>query len=159
MEKKSPEEIYEGLRSMALSVRPEPLGVEVGVDEPYVALMEFRVGEHSMTLVAVLDGSASMYFSTGGGNIGGGKHESIRDAAQAMIGVARTLLDEMQVASEFPLPSPGIVVFYVVTPSYTYTAVDDEDALGQGRRPLSPLFYAGHEVITEYRRVLQQSGG
>jgi len=143
---------------MALSVRPEPLGVEVGVDEPYVVLMEFMVGEHSMTLVAVLDGSASMYYSTGGGNIGGGKHESIRNAAQEMISIAGSLLDEMHVAYEFPLPSPGSVTFYVVTPSYTYTAVDDELALGHGRRPLSPLFFAGHSVISEYREVLQRGG-
>jgi len=158
MDKKSPEEVYQGLRSMALSVRPEPLGVEVGVDEPYVVLMEFMVGEHSMTLVSVIDGSASMYFSTGGGNIGGGKHDTIRDAAQQMIALAGTLLDEMEVAYEFPLPSPGSVTFYVVTPSYTYTAVDEEYALGHGRRPLSPLFFAGHSVISEYRIILQRAG-
>jgi len=158
-ETRSPEEIYGGLRSMALSVRPEPLGAEVGPDEPYVAVMEFTVGEYYATVVAVIDGSASLYFSNGGGNIGGGQHEGIRRAAREMIAESALAMEELHSVRQFPLPGPDMVTFYVVTPDGIYSAVDEEERLGHGQSPLSALFFAGHKVISEYRLLSKKGNG
>lgn len=153
---KSPEEMYHALRSMTLSARPEQVGLVVASpDEPYLVLMETGLAEGVITLIAVFDGSASMYFSKGGGFMGGHAHEAIRNAAQAFVEESEEYLNEMCATTEFPLPALGSVRFYVLTPSAIYTAVDDEQALGLGQSPLTPLFFAGQRVITEYRLMSQ----
>ncbi len=50
-----------------------------------------------------------------------------------------------------PLPSIGRVIFYILTFSGAYTADADENELGEGKHHLSPLFYAGQDVITQIR--------
>jgi hypothetical protein len=49
------------------------------------------------------------------------------------------------------MPSVGRVRFFLRTFAGTLTAEADEEDLGEGRHPLSPLFHAGHEVITAVR--------
>jgi hypothetical protein len=150
---KSPREVYEGLRAMALSTRPEQLGLSVGPNEPYIGLMEIGLQKGCATIVGVLDGTASIYFSNGGGYIGGSGHESISNAAIEFVEALDGFVGEMLPASDFPFPSPGEIFFYAVTPSGVFTTSDDEDALELGQSALTPLFYAGNRLITEYRKI------
>ena len=46
---------------------------------------------------------------------------------------------------------PAHTVFYVLTDSGILTDNALEDDLGYNRHPLSALFHAGHEVITQLR--------
>jgi hypothetical protein len=43
--------------------------------------------------------------------------------------------------------------FVAVTPDGLLSAVAPEDELGNGGHVLSPLFYVGHDVITQVRLV------
>lgn len=80
--------MYAGLRTMALSASRQSLGLPPS-SRPAVALMDIATDEYTLTVVATDDGSASIYFSNGGGLMGGGqRHEAIRRAALEMIGVA-----------------------------------------------------------------------
>jgi hypothetical protein len=49
------------------------------------------------------------------------------------------------------LPRPGHTRFYVLTSNGVVTADAPERDFGENRHVLSPLFYAGQEVITEIR--------
>ena len=49
------------------------------------------------------------------------------------------------------LPDEGETQFVAVTESGRRAARAPDDALGGGGQPLSPLFYAGHAVITAIR--------
>ena len=65
------------------STRPWPS--DPARSEPHLGWV---VGDATATIVAVSDGSASIYLSNGGGYLGGGGHESIRNAASKMVEAA-----------------------------------------------------------------------
>ena len=115
--------------------------------------MEIGYPEGSATIVALIDGSASIYLSSGGGSIGGGAHETIRKVAIDMVKMARKYLPQMAASKDFPLPKNGQTIFYVLTDAGVFTASAKEDDLGEAKHVLSPLFYAGQEVITQYRLI------
>ena len=70
------------LRRMLLSAKPSDFGLTPTAELPRVwaAMMEMRLGKADVSLVAVAEGSTSLYFSRGGGIIGGGEHDSVRAA-------------------------------------------------------------------------------
>ena len=120
---------------------------------PWGIVMETGYPEGSATLVALSDGSASIYLSSGGGSIGGGTHETINKAAKAMVSLAAKFQPQATSTKEFPLPKNGQTVFYLLTDAGVSTISAAEQDLGEERHAWSPLFYAGHEVITQYLRI------
>lgn len=149
---KNAEEILD-LRSMFLTRSPRNFGIVPTQDHPRVwaVLMDMGSSEGTTTLLAVVDGTVSLYTSTGGGVIGAGEHPSIRRRAMKFISTAERYFEEFQKTSESPLPAPGRINFYLMTFSGTFTGDFDENALGEGHHKLSKLFYAGHEVISAMR--------
>ena len=113
--------------------------------------METGYPEGSATLVALADGSASVYLSSGGGWIGGIGHQKIRDAAQQVVQIASQFQSEMKLTSIFPVPRTGETIFYVLTDGGVFTESASEEKLGNNRHRFSSLFHAGHAVITELR--------
>lgn len=143
------------LRRQALTVDPEELDLASTAQHPCVwcLLMETGVGERTASLLAVVDGTVSLYFSTGGGVIGAGGVDAVRAAALEMIKVAEEFVDQMEPTTEYPLPADGMVRFYLRTFSGTFTAEAEGIALGRGATPLAPLFIAGHTVISAIREA------
>ena len=112
--------------------------------------METGYPEGSATLVAMADGSASIYLSGGGGMIGGIGHETIRSAAQQFVQLASRFQPQMKRTTDFPVPRKGETNFYILTDAGVFTASAPENELGENRHALSTLFHAGHAVITEF---------
>ena len=156
-----PEAIYRDLRSRALGARPEEIGIEPAEDDdrPYGALMETGYPNGVATLAAFATGDASLYFSSGGGVIGGIGHEAVHAAARRLVNLANEFLPAMEKVAEYPLPAAGAIRFYAVTPRGVFTVAAGESDLGEQRHPFSPLFYAAHDVITELRLLTQQGPG
>ncbi len=147
--------IYDQLRSQILSLKPEQ--IQATPNQPIIGmLMETGYPEAVATLVAVADGTASLYFSKGGGIIGAGQHAGPNKAAKKFIAEATRHLGKLTPAKTFPLPAKGHTRFYVITPDAVLTADADENDLGEGQHALSPLFYAGQELITEMRLSEEQ---
>lgn len=114
--------------------------------------MDWAVKSGVATVVAVSDGSASIYYSSGGGSIGGGyARQAIRDAALHAISIAGKFLDGMQLTDNFPLPEGGGVIFYIVTERDVFTAMASVELLCANRHPLSELGNSMQTIITEYR--------
>jgi hypothetical protein len=153
----TPAQIYVGLREHMLSLTPEQVGVEAvpGVVQPYGLLMETGYPKGTVTLVAFTTGDASLYFSNGGGILGGEGHETVRAAAIPFVAAAEPFIPSMVRTTEYPLPESGKTRFYVLTSEGIFTAEDDTQKLGEGRSELSSLFHSGHRVITELRLVVQ----
>lgn len=147
--------MFADLRNQTLTATRTAFGLDVPATPttPWGVVMEKGVPEGSYTLVALTDGNASIYLSSGGGSIGGGAHETIRKAAQAMVALAATFQPQATATKEFPLPRNGQTIFYLLTDSGTFTFSASEQALGEERHPWSPLFHAGHEVIGQYRLI------
>jgi hypothetical protein len=125
----------------------------------WLALMEMTFGEGSASLVALADGSTSLYTSTGGGVIGAGEHEVVAAATREYLEVLERLLEHLQPASSFELPAAGHVRFQVRTYDGDLTADALENDLGERRHPLSEAFFAAHEAIARMREIEEAGGG
>lgn len=151
---------YLELRSLVLHVDPAEIEVPEGEwPGASVALMETAVGGATATIVAVADGTVSLYTSTGGGTIGAGEHFSARQAGHRFLKAAAESAPWMTPTTDFPLPSEGNVRFHVRTPEGDVTAEVPEDELRGRRDLLAPLYRAGQDVITEIRMIEEQTGG
>jgi hypothetical protein len=113
--------------------------------------METGYTEAVVSLICLADGTTSLYFSNGGGVIGGGQHQRVRGAADKLIALADAQADVLHVTETYPMPAIGRVCFYARTFDGLRAAEADEQDLGRGRHALSPLFHASHAVIAAVR--------
>jgi len=152
------EEMYWGLRGMALQTKPEDIGLSpIGDREPYAVVMDMDVNGRTATITSLASGDASLYVSTGGGTIGSGQaSQDVAAAARQFVKAAATHLEVMTKSDKQPVPQSGQVIFYVVTREGIYSVSRSKQALGDGDDPLSPLFFAGQEVLTQIRLLQEQ---
>jgi len=116
--------------------------------------MDWGVLNGTATVVAISDGTASVYLSSGGGSIGGGQsHDPIHKAAQKMVSVAAEFRSQMRPATTYPLPERGQVIFYCIADLAVFTANASEEELTSHRHPLSRLGDAAQNIITQYRLI------
>jgi hypothetical protein len=116
--------------------------------------MDLAYPEGTATVVGLADGTTSLYHSGGGGMIGGGEHAQVAAATRRWVETAAGLLDSLEPADDCPLSTgAGRVQLVVLTPGGPHRAEAADEELGSGGHPLSPLFLAGHDVITQLRLV------
>jgi hypothetical protein len=113
--------------------------------------MDWGINAGTATVVAMSDGSASIYLSSGGGSLGGIGQEPIRNAAKKAVALAEEVQPLMKEAKAFPLPTTGQVQFFVLTDAGVYTAGTSDADLRSGQSPFAKLGNAMQGVITEYR--------
>jgi hypothetical protein len=102
-------------------------------------------------VVAIADGTVSMYLSSGGGVIGAGGQEAPRRAAGAFLDAAESHRDRLVPAATAALVGSGRARFHVRTFGGDLTGEADEHSLANGSHPLSALFVAAQEVISAIR--------
>jgi hypothetical protein len=153
-----PAEIYAELRNQIFKLNPKEVGIlqTKGTPNVWGLLMETGYPEAVVTLVSLVDGTTSLYFSNGGGIIGGGEHAAVARSTKAFITAAEKNYQQMNPTEAFPLPTVGRVKFYVLTFSGVLTMDVDENKLGDGKHALSPLFYSGQDVVAQFRAVQEQ---
>ena len=150
-EPEPPAEAYTRLREQILGLTAEQLN-DAYADAPLLALaMDMGYPEGAATLIGVVDGASSLYFSNGGGIIGAGEHATVAEANRRLLEAGRGLLHELAAISSAPLPEEGMTQFVAVTPGGLRGASAPEQELGGGGHALSPLFYAAQDVITQIR--------
>ncbi|MCA9040555.1 MAG: EI24 domain-containing protein [Planctomycetaceae bacterium] len=91
-----PADVYTGLRDLIFQTdfqitQPKIIGAQIHL---HAVLMEFTSGKEFVTLVAMQDGTTSLYFSSGGGVIGAGEHAPVRAANQQFLGLATQYIDQ-----------------------------------------------------------------
>lgn len=146
-------DVYLGLRRQVFDL-PKKGGGPFGCGDRLAALMETGLDDACYTLVAVSDGSASLYFSNGGGVIGAGQRKAGAAKAKEFLSLSKEFDSRLERVSEYPVPKPGMTRFYVVkTDGSVLSGEFKEDDLGNGRSLLSPLFHKGHELITVIRLI------
>ncbi len=150
-----PVQVIKDLRNQLLTSPPDKLGfTKAGSDsEVWGILMETGYPEALATLMSLRDGNASLYLGHGGGVIGGVGHENVRRAAMGFVKESAKYLTSMKSTTSFPYPAVGRVKFYVLTFNGVVTAEAHQNELGEGKHGLSPLFFAGHGVITQLRQI------
>jgi hypothetical protein len=146
------------LRLRALRAPAAEEAPDAAPGEPFAVLMDLARPQGTATLFATSAGDGSIYLSNGGGLLGGIGHENVRNAARAFVAESRKHLPRMTATTDTAYPAPGLVRFWVRTPEAVYADERPVDALAGGADPLSPLFFAGNEVITQLRMVAPEFG-
>jgi hypothetical protein len=153
-------ENYVVLRDAVFSTNPDTLRI-VGAASPegiWCVVMETGYPGAVATLVAVADGSVSLYFSNGGGIIGLGGQEGPQRASRALLDAAPEFRNAFEPTTKYPLPRESHVRFYLLTRESVLTCEAKEEELG-GEHALSPLFSMAHELITQIRIVDEKRQG
>lgn len=148
-----PVDIYLKLRGQALKASRAQLGLLPGSSktDPWGLVMDWNIRRNKVTVVAIVDGSASIYTSAGGGMIGGGQSsESVRQAAKRAVEAAAEVLPQARHVTKFPLPAGNEVQFFIMTDSGVFAANAQKDALRDGTSSLSRLGNAMQQVISLY---------
>ena len=143
------------LRKMVFDLNPNDIGLsKESFGHPVWGMaMETGFPEGAFTLVALADGTTSLYFSNGGGIIGGGEHDSVREASGYFLTGAQQFYKSGTKVSEYPSSNDGEVKFYFLTYDGVLMYSAQEDDLGNEKDQLSNLFFAAHELINELRKI------
>ncbi len=147
---------YAGLRDLALQATRSNFGLGSGATptQPFVVITDWGDPQGTTTIIAVADGSASVYRSDGSGSIGGGQaHEAVRAAAIKAVELAAAAQTSMQRATAYPPAERGQVSFYLITDAGVFTATVAQEDLTANRSPYTALAAATKEIETEYRRI------
>ena len=133
-----PADVYTGLREQIFALTPDQLGA-ASAGAPILALvLETGYDEAVATLVGVVDGTTSLYFSNGGGIIGAGAHAAVAEATRRWLEAGNAFLAALTAVADPPLPGRGMTQFVAVTPQGLRSAIAVEDDLGNNRHALSP---------------------
>ncbi len=148
-----PKQVYRGLRDAALSTPRSKIGLPPAATPitPWGVVMDWTTTNGIATVVALSDGTASIYLSSGGGFISGQSKEPISNAAKQAVLLAASCQPEARPTTTFPLPEGRQITFYLLTDKGAFTASGDEQELQNGTQPLSKLANAMQQIITQYR--------
>lgn len=144
---------YNGLRQLALNAETAALK-EFKIKNPnkvYGIVMDWDVGEGIATLVAFVTREASLYLSSGGGLIGGGRHENVKNSAQLFISMSQEFLTNTTKADSALLPDKDCVKFYLLTSKGKFMAQEKMENIENKTSKWLPLFDEGNKVISELR--------
>ncbi|MBK7307813.1 MAG: hypothetical protein IPI88_12815 [Chitinophagaceae bacterium] len=138
---------------MALNVTPEQLQLSFPVDQTKVfgVVMDWDLGDGTMTLSTYQTGDASIYLSSGGGVIGGGQHANVSKASKEFISMAQNYLDKSSKVATTTLPDKDCFKFYFLTNKGKYVVQENIDNIENKTSKLLILFENANNVITELR--------
>lgn len=147
-----------GLRNLILTGSADDLGMELPA-APWAVVMETGIDGGSYTLVAIYDGTASIYFSNGGGIIGAGEHAEVAAVSTLLVSDAKDYAAHFsKVDSPADRPLPGNTVFYIRSGESLLKFEAEEATLGDGNHALSNFFYRAHDLITAIRTATPEDG-
>lgn len=151
-------EVMRQLRERALTAPASDFGIRSTTElaRTYGVLIDFPIDQQTATIVALGDGSASLYTASTFGIIGGGGHQSVKAAATRLITAADASFDQARPTRDYSYPAPGQVRFYLV--SFSGVRVIDASlaAIESDRSTYySNLFWLGQEVLTRLRAVTE----
>lgn len=151
------ETIQANLREQAFKMKSKDFIGEEGVHDEAIwgLMMEITYEEGSLSVLSLIDGTASLYFSNGGGVIGSEQHEHIAGLSSAIAsGSGIFFSDYAEETKEFPLPETDHVHFYFLSDAKTLkTNGFSEDDLDDDLLPLSPLFHTMHMLIANIQEI------
>lgn len=124
-------------------------------DDAVVAVvMDWPLGEQTVTVLASVTGDASLYTTSTFGIMGGIGHEKVRKAAGAFVVCAQHFLSITEPTTTYPYPDSHTLRVYMVTPSGVRTVSFPMSAIEQADSPARALFAYGQQVVTELRLIM-----
>lgn len=157
IDSKEPADAGKGLRLLALATSAEKLGFTPEKDYPkvYGVITDWNLGDQTASILAMKDGTASLYTTSTFGIIGGHAHDTVRKAAQEYVKIAGQYYERSKRVLNYPYPKKGKVNFFLLTHDGVRLCIGDEDGINNGRDETTSLFAAAQNVLTALRRVTE----
>ena len=150
---------YEGLRSLALSVDPAKLGFQPTPEFPDVFGVVADLELHgTATLVCFVDGTTSLYYSSGGGAIGLGQHESIARESLAFLASVQAGLGAFSTGLDTSPLTEDQYRFTALTFGGHRTLTAAESELRASTSGGATILHGFHAVIGAYRLWSETQG-
>jgi hypothetical protein len=149
---------FDGLRDMALSVTAEQLGLKISEEQTkiYGIVMDWDLGDGIATVSAYETGDASMYLNSGGGVIGGGQHENVRNVVFPYITKGQNFLSKATLTESTPLPDKNCVRFYFLTNKGRFMAQENMKNIESKTSEWFTLFEEANKVLSELRLISEK---
>jgi hypothetical protein len=145
------------MRALLLASHSKDFGIQPASQQQIWAMVmdEGLEGGGSFSVVALSDGNASIYLSTGGGIIGGFAHPTVVNAVTSFVAISNALRSNFTATTSYPLPTSGQVCFYGISDSGVSTYSASTSALEKNNHSMHQLFHTGHLVITALRQTAE----
>jgi hypothetical protein len=146
------------LRRMVLGLDPAEAGLAPSRELPHVwgAVMDIGVEGGWASVVALADGTTSLYTSGGGGVIGAGAHERVASASARLLRLIEGELGRFEPTEDLDPPGADQTRFLALTYDGPRAAGGRSETLRVGSDPLSAIFLAGHELVGELRLLSER---
>jgi hypothetical protein len=146
------------LRNMVLTLDPAKAGLAPTEALPNVWGMVMDIGaDHGWaSLVTLADGTTSLYTSGGGGMIGGGAHEPVIEASARLLRLVEEDLESFEPTDDLDPPASDQTRFLALTYEGVKARAAATDSLASGENPLSAIFAAGNDLLTELRLAAER---
>ena len=147
----------EELKEMLFNLDPKTLDIAPSEDLPRVwgFIMEMYVSQTWINLICIADGTVSIYTGVGGGIIGAGQHDSVRNAARMCLEEAEKILDHLKNFDPTHIQNEEKIKFHVLTFNGIRSDEAETDEILSGNHYLSELNHYAQNVITEVRLAEQ----
>ena len=152
-DEKNPANMGKELRLMALTTSAEKLGFKPEKDysKVYGVITDWNLDDQTASILAMKDGTASLYTTSTFGIIGGQGHDNVQKAAQECVKIAGQYYEKSTPVSNYPYPKHGKVNFFLLTHDGVRLCVGEEEGINNGRDQTTSLFEAAQNVLTALR--------
>lgn len=142
---------YSDLRRQILDLKPSPeLRNAMDSHLVYAAIVDMDMGNAIISLACVADGTTSLYYSTGGGQIGlGHANEAVRNAARAFLFSSEQVLDKLVPTKVYPLPTNDKHIVYLITEKNVYMHEFEMEKLDTTPREIQFLNFLYQNVLSK----------
>jgi len=134
-------------------------GLEFASDEEYPTVYglvtEYRIGEHTASIVCLRDGTASLYTTSGFGILGGQAYDFVREAAVRCVKLAETHVGGSPSMKKHPLPAKGEVRFYFLTYDGLRMHRAKQADIDDGSSSRVALYAAAQDVLVLLRHITE----
>ena len=145
------------IRLKVLMTPPSKVGRAATQEFPHVdtIVMDWPIENTILSVMGSSAGDGSIYTTGTFGLLGGGKYETVREAAKKFVKAGEKYYADATSTQDFPYPEAGHVRFYLVC--YDGVRMIDADAasLEGGKGKYSDLFAEGQKEINALRQLTQ----
>jgi hypothetical protein len=148
-------DIAVALRARVLQLKPQDIGLHDPAECPVVwgIVIDTAYPDTVASLVALDDGSVSLYVSDGNGCVGCGSQQEVRWAAADLLQLAERALPLTAPTADLSMPRAGQVRCYLLTPNGLHLVEAPYDDIAKIDERLGVLYFAGQRVIAAIERV------
>ena len=162
------DEQYTKFRNLIINLDPDKFKSTEQHKAPGVwgIMVDISLPEMIFTVVTIIDGTTSVYASSGAASLGFGDHPKIAKMSQDLLTMANKYTGDFKLVSDCPLPSKNMIRFYTFKQNEKYMGESKLSVL-ESNTPIQVLFQSQNwtgvmatiawSIISEIRVIKQES--